>query len=149
MSHHSVSTWSVCIFLERNAASQLHFVSVWWLKSVWRVCVGFVSQPTSAGAPEKDLRSDTRMYRSWRSNPNTRTAKRRWYCEWDFYSLYSLFINYILYFLLCVLFPSFLPVLPCPTHIYTTVTALWRSSEIPSKYLAAVQPLSKHPVACA
>lgn len=47
-------------------------------------CVLISPQLTSAGAPEKDQRSVTRMYRSWRSNPNTRSAKRRWYCEWDF-----------------------------------------------------------------
>lgn len=44
-----------------------------------KVCFIFVcfEQPTSAGAPGKDQRSDTWMYRSWRSNPNTLTAKRR------------------------------------------------------------------------
>lgn len=40
------------------------------------------SQPTSAGAPEKDQRSGTRMFRSWRLNPNTPSVRRRWYCEW-------------------------------------------------------------------
>lgn len=40
------------------------------------------SQPTNAGAPEKDQRSGTRTSRSWRLNPNIPTARRRWYCEW-------------------------------------------------------------------
>lgn len=42
------------------------------------------SQPTSAGAPEKDQRSGTRTFRSWRLNPNIPTVRRRWYCEWRF-----------------------------------------------------------------
>lgn len=51
-------------------------------------------QPTSAGAPEKGQRSDTRMCRSWRSNPNTRSARRRWYCEWAFHCLFVSFHSF-------------------------------------------------------
>ena len=52
-------------------------------------CVWFSRQPISAGAPERDRRSDTRTYRSWRSNPNTHSARRRWYCQWDLFFLLS------------------------------------------------------------
>lgn len=48
------------------------------------------SQPTSAGAPEKDQRSGTRTFRSWRLNPNIPTVRRRWYCEWDFAPFFRL-----------------------------------------------------------
>lgn len=54
------------------------------------------SQPTSAGAPEKDQRSGTRTFRSWRLNPNIPTVRRRWYCEWHFAPFLSLFLS-ILY----------------------------------------------------
>lgn len=46
--------------------------------SLMMICVCLIfPQPTSAGAPEKDQRSGTRTFRSWRSNPNIPTVRRR------------------------------------------------------------------------
>lgn len=53
-----------------------------WLECIFSCCCCcFFLQATSAGVPGKDQRSATRMCKSWSSNPNIPTARKRWYCE--------------------------------------------------------------------
>ena len=147
MSHHSVSTWSVCIFFGKKCSVTTSFcvcsmVKVRLTSLCWICFTAYKCRCTRKGP--KIRYKDVQKLEIKPKHPYCQEKMILWvrllFSLFSFHKLYTIFSP-------SLLLPFFSPCASLPdTHTYIQLW-LWRSSEIPLKYLATVQPLSKHPVA--